>query len=114
MAYLLPLLCMIACPVGMDVMMWASTRGNKQQTTQMARAMTSATTAVSGQGAGGASPNEPLVALRAHVSTLDVQEASIAEKIRTCVAESKTDERKGVRRPTAQVRRQLAIIGRRR
>jgi hypothetical protein len=86
-AYLLPLL---ACPVGMGLMMWLMRRGNGGQA--MGRMQTPAGNAPASQPNADASEDERLTQLRAQLGEVQAQQAAIAEQIARLTAEDQSGE----------------------
>lgn len=80
--YLLPLL---ACPVMMGLMMWMMARGNKDQAMGGHAAPTNNVAANN-------SPDNRLVVLRAQLSDMEAQQATIAAQIAQLQAEGGAEE----------------------
>lgn len=80
--YALPLL---ACPVGMGLMMWLMMRGNKHQ--EMGSIQAPAESGPAGQSAAATSQDERLVQLRAQLEEVRAEQGAIAERIGRLSAE---------------------------
>lgn len=90
MAYLLSLAPLLACPVGMGLMMWVMMRGNKGQA--MGAARMPAQNAAARQTSAGLDPDERLAELRAQLGDVHAQQAAIAAQIRQLAAEDQPAE----------------------
>ena len=69
MQYILSILPLLACPVGMGLMMWFMMRGNKQQTTGEA------------DPAAGLTRDERLAELKSRLSSVQAEQEAIALKV---------------------------------
>jgi len=85
--YALPLL---ACPVGMGLMMWLMMRRNKDAA--MGRMAAPAEGAASSQTTADASQDDRLSQLRAHLGEVQAQQAAIADRIARLSAEERSPE----------------------
>ena len=85
MAYLLSLVPLLACPVGMGLMMWVMMRGNKGHATR--EVQMPAQNAASRRTSADVDPDKRLAMLRDHLAAVQEQQSSIAAQIRQLSAE---------------------------
>lgn len=87
---LLSWLPLLACPVGMGLMMWLMMRGNNSQT--MGSGQRPAQHGPTGRSTVDPSPDERLGQLRAQLAEIQAQQAAIAEQIARLSAEARPVE----------------------
>ncbi len=92
MENLLSLLPLLACPIGMGLMMWMMMRGNHKEATDSNEAP-SAHMAIN-RSDPAASPDDRLAVLRARLDELQTQRADIAAQIGQLQSEDRTEERR--------------------
>jgi hypothetical protein len=85
---LVGLLPLLACPLGMGLMMWMMMGMNKRQD----MGSTAAENAPGGGATGGANPDDRLAQLRAQLGEVQAQQATIAAKIAELSAEDRSAE----------------------
>ena len=90
MAYLLSLLPLLACPVGMGLMMWVIMRGSKGPA--MGASQMPAPNVAARKTSAAVDPDERLAVLRAQLSSVEQQQTSIAAQIRQLSGEDRPAE----------------------